>query len=1370
MRTLVLCLTLLCSGSMLAQIPANGLVAHYPFYGNAKDASGNGNHGTLHNVTLVKSRFGTPDHAFHFNGTNSFIEVPHSQSLAFTTGVTTSAWIRLDPATPKYGNTIINKGVDDPSYITGDWTMVIYNVDNQGMRNRPHVWASNTQQYYDGTNVLGAGTWHHIVMTYDGTTLASYVDGQKDGSRAVSGPLRVTASTLRIGVYDVNGAPAWFAGDIDDILVYNRALTEVEIGKVYDMGVAELTVAVQDVEHWGPLRSTGEVTLYNHAGGILGIRPTEQNGTASFQEIPGGVDNYYTVYDTKSTPVGTAYWGRRSGLTMAPGGSVSETFVRNMPYAKSVRVFEQGSGIEVTGDTVLWGTPLRVVLRVAHENNSGSTQAQVGGNVILDRSQSAPFDFSSTLSATRTIAPGGSPVDLEFFYTPQDTGVFRYSVAATSLVDGATRNTDATGWSVPLFIANGVPPVPPPTITAVMPGSGKPGAAVTITGMRFSSNPASNIVYFGAVRAQVTAASATSLTVTVPAGATYAPVTVLVNGSIAYSAAPFMPTFDGSTDPADMSFSAKAGMAPGAAYRWGAIADLDGDGKPDLVGTNNNNTVSVFRNAGVPGSLSAGSFETMQSFAVGSRPYYVKAADLNGDGRFDLAAIANSSVVVSILKNTGGQQSISFDRQDIFVPSATQGIAMQDLDGDGRVDIVTSGGGISVLPNTGNAGNISFGSRIDLPTSGGGFLHVIVADIDGDKQPDIIAAKRPFSATTGLVSVFRNISQTGAIQFAASVDFVTGFNPQGVAAGDLDGDGKLDVVVSTVAGTTGVPDLVSVLRNTSSPGSISFAARVDLPQLIYGAWKVELADLNGDGSLDIALPIDYAALSVVSLFCNTSTPGQISFAPRRDLSTLGEGTYEVNIGDLDLDGKPDLMVAALYNPANGMGLHRNTTTKNSAAIPVSLPARTVTKGTSVEIPLTAGDLTGRGILSYQFTVRFNSPQTFLTIQKDLLLSGTLSAQSGWSVVANTDTLNQITVGAFGATPLTGGGPLVILKGQVSANALEGQQTNLLLTAFTFNAGTPGAAVSNGTLRVSAFSCGDADGNGLVQAYDASLTLRDAIGIQPLPTQGKANADVDLNSQIQAYDAALILRKSIGLAMPAGVSTCFAGLSRGESTDDMPGMLNAGLTGAAARNGHTIVQLRFPGQDIAGLLSLAMTLEFPGAGEKDCMVRPVGLPDEYLCVMHQPGAGKFAIALVHPRGISMRDIVLDVEVTKASLIRGMRISSVLANATSLPDIDLSGDAAHAMPQTFALVNGYPNPFNPSTTVVFDVPAQSAVTIEVYNILGLRIRTLVRDVLAQGRHEAMWDGKNDDGQVVSSGQYFCRMKAEGFVGSIRLMLLK
>ena len=85
----------------------------------------------------------------------------------------------------------------------------------------------------------------------------------------------------------------------------------------------------------------------------------------------------------------------------------------------------------------------------------------------------------------------------------------------------------------------------PPVITSFSPSSGAAGTVVNISGLNFDPTPSNNIVYFGAVQAVVTAASATNLVVTVPVGATYAPITETVNGLTAYANQPFMPTFPG---------------------------------------------------------------------------------------------------------------------------------------------------------------------------------------------------------------------------------------------------------------------------------------------------------------------------------------------------------------------------------------------------------------------------------------------------------------------------------------------------------------------------------------------------------------------------------------------------------------------------------------------------------------------------------------------------------------------------------------------------------------------------------------------------------------------------------------------------------
>jgi hypothetical protein len=99
----------------------------------------------------------------------------------------------------------------------------------------------------------------------------------------------------------------------------------------------------------------------------------------------------------------------------------------------------------------------------------------------------------------------------------------------------------------------------------------------------------------------------------------------------------------------------------------------------------------------------------------------------------------------------------------------------------------------------------------------------------------------------------------------------------------------------------------------------------------------------------------------------------------------------------------------------------------------------------------------------------------------------------------------------------------------------------------------------------------------------------------------------------------------------------------------------------------------------------------------------------------------------------------------------------------------------IPASYALYQNYPNPFNPSTTIKFDLPVDSKVTVEVYNLLGQRVRTLVNESRKAGYHFAEWNGTGDAGQQLSSGVYFLRIDALGVNGKTfgdvrKLMMLK
>jgi hypothetical protein len=119
------------------------------------------------------------------------------------------------------------------------------------------------------------------------------------------------------------------------------------------------------------------------------------------------------------------------------------------------------------------------------------------------------------------------------------------------------------------------------------------------------------------------------------------------------------------------------------------------------------------------------------------------------------------------------------------------------------------------------------------------------------------------------------------------------------------------------------------------------------------------------------------------------------------------------------------------------------------------------------------------------------------------------------------------------------------------------------------------------------------------------------------------------------------------------------------------------------------------------------------------------------------------------------------------VSGLKDSVTWANfiITDVPKVD------GGIPTEFALGQNYPNPFNPTTTIRFDLPKEAPVTMEIYNILGVRVRTLVKgEEINAGHHQMMWDGRDDFGSVVPSGVYLYRISAGDFHASKKMTLLK
>jgi hypothetical protein len=453
-----------------------------------------------------------------------------------------------------------------------------------------------------------------------------------------------------------------------------------------------------------------------------------------------------------------------------------------------------------------------------------------------------------------------------------------------------------------------------PVITSFTPTSGPVGSSVTITGTNFSTTSANNIVWFGAVKATVTTSTLTQLTVIVPTGATYQPISVTVNGLTDYSNLPFRLTFSGTPVIDATLFSSKVDFATGTLPYYAVSSDIDGDGKPDIIVANySSGTISIYRNTSTSGSISTGSFASKVDFATGLNPYCIAVGDVDGDGKPDVAVTNYASNSVSVFRNTAVPGSVTASslaaRVDFSTGGNPCGVVIGDIDGDGKSDLTVANiisGTVSIFRNTSTVGTItsgSFASRIDF-ASGSQPRYLTLGDIDADGKPDLVVTNQ-ISST---ISVFRNTSTSGSItsgSLAAKVDFATGSGPQGIAIGDLDGDSKLDLVV-----TNGNSSTISIFRNTSTTGSItpaSFAAKVDFISS-SGPFLVDIGDFDGDGKPELA--VSNLTAGTISIFRNTSTSGSItinSFAAKVDFST-GTSPIGIAIGDFDGDGKPDLSV------------------------------------------------------------------------------------------------------------------------------------------------------------------------------------------------------------------------------------------------------------------------------------------------------------------------------------------------------------------------------------------------------------------------------------------------------------------------------
>jgi hypothetical protein len=456
----------------------------------------------------------------------------------------------------------------------------------------------------------------------------------------------------------------------------------------------------------------------------------------------------------------------------------------------------------------------------------------------------------------------------------------------------------------------------------LVPTSAAPGGAqftVTVNGTGFVSGAVAN--WNGHPRSTAFVSSS-QLTVTIPASDIPSPGTAIVTVSNPGGSTSLPVLFDVTNPVSTAGFTRLLDNLGPCSNLTG---DFNGDGKPDLVSCNGSQIIVLLGNGD-------GTFQALSAISnpQGIRPLFFVTADLNNDGKTDLVGFASVNALdiqlVTLLgKGDGTFQSPVLSSAAIENQRFPSSIAVGDFNADGRIDLAVTffnsgvGGGPGDVEVFLGNGDGTLQSPIVYPLSNLGSSHpngLAVGDFNRDGKLDLIVSDN-LNAVAFLLG-------NGDGSFQAPTTFSAAGGQ--LATADLNGDGKADLIVIG-------PTSASVFLGNGD-GTFAAAMNFTIPSTTFAAQPI-LADLNGDGKLDLVVSID---LGISILLGN----GDGTFQPHADFP-LSVGAPKLAVADFNQDGKLDLSISegillqTTVQPAPfGINFGNQNVGSTSAAQPASL--------------------------------------------------------------------------------------------------------------------------------------------------------------------------------------------------------------------------------------------------------------------------------------------------------------------------------------------------------------------------------------------------------------------------------------------------
>jgi hypothetical protein len=332
---LVAMVAALTTSTLFAQVPSyvptNGLLGYWPFNGNANDQSGNANNGTVNGATLTTDRFGNNNSCYYFNGINNSIVIP-SNDVFNSNNISVSIWISSSKITKQVAiaRTTYSTAANEHFGISFN-DINQYGIQVAAKYNNPNCIPGVGWQQNESVQNIMDDNFHHIVGTISGSTIKLYIDGTLVNTITSPYPQTSNCWDGDIQIGRNWGISELFDGKIDDIGIWNRALTQEEITNLYNANQCITNITVTDtlVINVGQLSFNNPVTWANNI--TIAPNPASSQININFNNITnlnGGTLKIINSLgqEVATTPITTS--GTNSTMQLATWGGTGMYFVQ----------------------------------------------------------------------------------------------------------------------------------------------------------------------------------------------------------------------------------------------------------------------------------------------------------------------------------------------------------------------------------------------------------------------------------------------------------------------------------------------------------------------------------------------------------------------------------------------------------------------------------------------------------------------------------------------------------------------------------------------------------------------------------------------------------------------------------------------------------------------------------------------------------------------------------------------------------------------------------------------------------------------------------------------------------------------------------